>query len=275
MNHILCPIDFSETSLIALEYAVSIAERHKADLSLIYVFTEEYYNEHLTEGVKNYEEYEEEFKSRLSVICDEIKNRDFSTNSHVISGNFLSSVQGFIAAKKIDLIVIGTKGASDVFDMMAGSNAIKLLDNLDIPILAVPKKATFNGLKKIVYATSYQEEDKVAIRDLVHFSMPFKSDITILHLSKRNNLIEDALLSHFKEELESFVNCDSITFEKKTYSENITLGIDDYMMDEKSDVLTILMEKRNIIDRLFHKSVTKELSYLMDFPLLVYKKEKY
>ena len=110
---------------------------------------------------------------------------------------------------------------------------------------------------------------------MVEFSSPFKSDITILHLSKRNNLIEDALLSHFKEELDGFVNCEKITFEKKTYSDNITLGIDSYMMEEKSDVLAILMEKRNIIDRLFHKSVTKELSYLMDFPLLVYKKEKY
>ncbi len=275
MDHILCPVDFSETSLNALEYAVSIAKKHKADLSLLYVFTEEYYNEHLSEGVKDYEEYEEEFKAKLRVISDEIKTNAFDPKPFVISGNFLSSVQQFVTTNKVDMVVTGTKGASDLFDKMAGSNTIKMLDHLTIPILAVPKKATFSGLKKVVYATSYKEEDKIAIRELVDFTAPFQSAITILHLSRRDNIIEEALLSNFKEELEGFVDCSKISFVKTTYTERLALSIDSYMMEEQSNILAVLMEKRNLIDRLFHKSVTKELTYLMDFPLLVYKNDKY
>lgn len=271
MDHILCPLDFSDTSLNALEYAVAIAEKHKADLSLIYVFTEEYYNEHLTEGVKSYAEYEEEFKSRLQIICDEIRKESFSTHAYVISGNFLPTIEDFVEDKKVDMVVTGTKGASDVFDKMAGSNTINLLDHLTIPILAVPKKATYQGLKKIVYATSYKEEDKAAIKELVGFSAPFKSKIAVLHLSKRDNLIEDTLLANFKEELSEVVDSKKISFVKAIYNERLALGIDSYMMEEQSNLLTVLMEKRNLMDRLFHKSVTKELTYLMDFPLLVYK----
>ena len=273
MNQILCPIDFSETSLNALEYAVSIAEKHKADLSLVYVFTEEYYNEHLNEGVKNYNEYEVEFKSRLEVIANEIKNKNFSCSAHVLNGKFLKSIKNFIPLKSIDFVVVGTKGLSDVFDKIVGSNTIKLVDNLDIPILAVPKKAAFEGLGKVVYATSYRDEDKIALRKLSKFSAPFEASITVLHLSKRDNLIEEVLLSNFKEELVSIIDCDNISFDTKTYSESLVLSIDKYMMAEKSNILAILMEKRNLVDRLFHKSVTKELSYIMDFPILIYKKD--
>lgn len=271
MKQLLCPVDFSETSLNALEYAVSIAEKHKADLSLVYVFTEEYYNEHLNEGVKNYQEYEEEFKSRLDVIADEIRSKSFSCTAHVLSGNFLKSIENFIRLKTIDFLVVGTKGSSDYFDQIVGSNTIKLIDNLDIPILTVPKKAFFEGLNKVVYATSYRDEDKIALRELFEFSAPFNSAITVLHLSKRDNLIEEVLLSNFKEDLKSLIDCDNISFDTKTYSEDLVLGIDKYMSEEQSNVLAIMMEKRNLIDRLFHKSVTKELSYMMDYPILIYK----
>jgi nucleotide-binding universal stress UspA family protein len=273
MKQILCPVDFSETSLNALEYAVSIAEKHRADLSLVYVFTEDYYNEQLTEGVKDYQEYEEEFKSRLEVIAEEIKSKKFSCTAHVLSGNFLKSIENFIPLKSIDFVVVGTKGLGDVFDKIVGSNTIKLIDNLDIPILVVPKKASFEGLKKVVFATSYRDEDKIALRKLSEFSAPFESAITVLHLSKRDNLIEEVLLSNFKEELKALIDCDNISFDTKTYSENLVLGIDKYMSEEQSNVLAILMEKRNLVDRLFHKSVTKELSYMMDYPILIYKKD--
>lgn len=273
MKQILCPIDFSETSLNALEYAVSIAEKHRADLSLVYVFTEDYYNEQLTEGVKDYQEYEEGFKSRLQVIADEIKSKKFSCSAYVLSGKFLASIENFIPLKLIDFVVVGTKGVGDVFDKIVGSNTIKLIDNLNIPILAVPKKATFEGLHKIVFATTYRDEDKIALRKLSEFSSPFKSTITVLHLSKRDNLIEEVLLSNFKEDLRSIIDCKNISFKTKTYSESLVLSIDKYMSEEQSNVLTILMEKRNLVDRLFHKSVTKELSYMMDYPILIYKKD--
>lgn len=268
---ILCPVDFSETSLNALEYAVSIAEKHKADLSLVYVFTEEYYNEQLNEGVKNYLEYEEDFNAKLEVIANEVESKHFSCSAHVLGGKFLKSIESFIKLKTIDFVVVGTKGLGDVFDKIVGSNTIKLIDNLDIPILTVPKKASFEGLDKVVFATSYREEDKIALRKLSEFSSPFNSKITVLHLSKRDNLIEEMLLSNFKEDLKAIMDCKNISFDNRTYTDSLVLGIDKYMLEEQSNVLTILMEKRNLIDRLFHKSVTKELSYIMDFPILVYK----
>ncbi|MFY0652632.1 MAG: universal stress protein [Cyclobacteriaceae bacterium] len=271
MKHILCPLDFSETSLNALEFAVSIAKKHEADLSLVYVFTEEYYNKHLTEGVKSYQEYENEFKSRLEVIEREIQSKKFSTASYVLGGRFVPSIKNFLKIKKTDLLVTGTKGVSDVLDRMVGSNTINMLDNLDVPVLAVPKKASFEGIDNIVYATSYKEEDKIILSKIVEFAKPFGSDITVLHLSKRDNIIEEALLKNFKDKLSGYVDCSNIHFQKSTYSENLAMGIDQYMMREKSTVLSLLMEKRNLIDRLFHKSITKELSYLMDFPLLVFK----
>ena len=272
MKHIVCPLDFSKPSLNALEYAVSIAERHQSKLSLIYVFTEDHYNELLMDGVKKYSEYESGFQAKLETVTSEIESEKFELDSHVLGGSVISSLQNFIKGRDVDLLVTGTKGAGNVLDRIMGSNTVNMLDNIDLPILAVPQKAKFEGLKKIMYATSFEEEDKMALKELVEFSKPLDSEITVLHLSKRDNLIGETLLNNFIEELHSFMDCSQLTFERKIYSENVTLEIDQYMLEEKSNVLALLMSKRNLVDRIFHKSVTKSLSYLMDFPILVFKK---
>ena len=59
--NILCPIDFSDTSLNALEYAVRIGEKHDAHLTMLYVFTEEEFNKKLTtKEVKSFGEYRDD-----------------------------------------------------------------------------------------------------------------------------------------------------------------------------------------------------------------------
>jgi nucleotide-binding universal stress UspA family protein len=57
MKKILCPIDFSEVSLNALEFAVAIGEKENSDITLLNIFTPADFNKILnTEHVK--EEFE-------------------------------------------------------------------------------------------------------------------------------------------------------------------------------------------------------------------------
>ena len=44
MKKLLCPIDFSEVSLNALEFAVAIGEKEKSELAIINIFTRSDFN---------------------------------------------------------------------------------------------------------------------------------------------------------------------------------------------------------------------------------------
>lgn len=273
--NILCPIDFSDTSLNALEYAVRLGEKHHARLTMLYVFTEEEFNKKLsTEEVKSFGEYSDEASDQLSSIADQLSTRKkgCQIDWKVVPGKFVPCVQQVIEDLKSDLLVMGTKGASDVFEVFSGTQTIKLIEETDIPVLAVPKNASYEKIGHVVYASDYAEEDKLAIKSMLELLNPFKPRYTILHVSKKDSTISQAVYNENKDELKAFLKEPSLAYHRSTYESSVALAIDQFMMQEKAHLLAVLMEKRNLIERLFHKSVTKKLSYLMDFPLLVYKK---
>lgn len=273
--NILCPIDFSDTSLNALEYAVRIGEKHRAHLLMLYVFTEEEFNKRLTkEEVKSFGEYSDEASEQLAAIVKKLAQRKKGCQIEwrVEPGKFLSVVNQIIADEKMDLLVMGTKGASDVFDAFSGTQTVKIIEEAEIPVLAVPKNANYERIDHAVYASDYAEEDKIAIKSMIELLAPFNPKYTILHMSKKDNTVSQAIYDENKEDLDAFLKEPNMEYHRSTYDSSVALGIDEFMMREKAELLAVLMEKRNLIERVFHTSVTKKLSYLMDFPLLVYKK---
>ena len=55
MNKILCPIDFSDTSLNAIEFAVEIGKKSQSKITLLHVYNEEDFNRDIgSEALGNY-----------------------------------------------------------------------------------------------------------------------------------------------------------------------------------------------------------------------------
>jgi nucleotide-binding universal stress UspA family protein len=274
--NILCPIDFSDTSLNALEYAVRIGEKHHAHLTMLYVFTEEEFNKRLKDkDVRSFGEYSDEATAHLEAIANKLSQRKkgCQIDWKVAPGKFMPAVNQVIKDQKIDLLVMGTKGASDVLDTFSGTQTVKIIEETDIPVLAVPKNANYEKIDHAVYAYNYAEEDKVAIMSMLELLAPFKPKYTILHMSKKDSVVSQVIYDENKDELNAFLKEPDLEYHRSTYDSSVALGIDDFMMRENANLLGVLMTKRNLIERVFHRSVTKKLSYLMDFPLLVYKKD--
>ncbi|MEQ8712045.1 MAG: universal stress protein [Cyclobacteriaceae bacterium] len=273
--NILCPIDFSDTSLNALEYAVRIGEKHDARLIMLYVFSEEEFNKRLTtEEVKSFGEYSDEASSQLVEIAKKLgkRKKGCQIDWRVEPGKFMPAVSQIINDEGINLLVMGTKGASDVFDAFSGTQTIKIIEEVEIPVLAVPKNANYERIDHAVYASDYAEEDKIAIQSMIELLAPFKPKYTILHMSRKDSTVSQAIYDENRQELDAFLKEPNLEYHRSTYESSVALGIDEFMMREKAELLAVLMEKRNFIERIFHTSVTRKLSYLMDFPLLVYKK---
>jgi nucleotide-binding universal stress UspA family protein len=242
---------------------------------MLYVFTEEEFNKRLsTEEVKSFGEYSDEASDRLAAIANKLDERKKGCHItwKVVPGKFMAGINQVIQDDKIELLVMGTKGASDVIESFSGTQTVKIIEETDIPVLAVPKNASYEKIGRVVYASDYAEEDKIAIKSMIELLSPFDPKYTILHMSKKDNTISQAIYDENKDELDAFLKEPDLEYHRSTYESSVALGIDDFMMREKAHLLAVLMEKRNLIERIFHKSVTKKLSYMMDFPLLVYKK---
>ena len=77
MKKILCPVDFSSTSLNALEFAVAIAKKFHSSITLVNVFTERDFNQIVGEEAlgKTFKELMNMAMARLRNLADSI-NKD-------------------------------------------------------------------------------------------------------------------------------------------------------------------------------------------------------
>lgn len=278
MNSILCPVDFSETSINALEFAVRIGEKNRSQLEILYVFNEREFNKLLGEDLQNltYKQLLSKAESRLDLLKQKIESdsisKGLSSVSYSVSlGKLVETVVSTADDNKHQMIVMGTDGVSNVQEALFGSNTIKVMEKSNCPVLCVPCNAVYNEFKRVVYATDYQEEDKLAIQQVVAFATPYDSRIHILHVSHNDEIIEKAVYADFMDELTSFIRYDKVGFDHEVVASDISRGIENYLNQKDSDLLVVLYKNRNFFDKIFHKSITRKLSYLTDHPLLAVK----
>ncbi|MDQ3392705.1 MAG: universal stress protein [Bacteroidota bacterium] len=278
MKRILCPTDFSEASLNAIEFAAKIGETHNSQLTLLYIIRQDQIKEVIKKGGKDLsiEEWnylaEEKLKNLVAEISEISENHGLLRCDYkILIGNLEKSIVEFAKDNRYDLIVMGTSGVRDVTEQYMGNTTFKVIHTSQCPIICVPIRAQYDGFKKVVYATDYQEEDKIMVQELIYFCYPFNAELDILHISKTDSIIDQAMYEQFKTDIKNFIQYENINFVKKVYKNDVSTGIDKYMLDEKATLLVLLERHRNYFDQVFHKSVVKHMSYFTDYPILVFK----
>src|SRR5690606_22148669 len=281
MQKILCPIDFSKTLLNALEFAARIGEKHHATLTLLYIFTEEEHRVLLANKKDvSFEEWRLKTEEKLQHLIDEVKATSLKKGLRdcrfiLKQGDLVKGIKEAVAESGAHLIVMGTTGVSDITEAYVGSNTVQVIQKTTCPVLCVPEKASYKKIKKVVYATDYQEEDRRAIAQLLDFVAPFDAEVNVLHVTHRNRLFDQAIYEDFKRELKSYVNYHKLTFTVEVYEEEINLGIDRYMIDHGAELLVLLTQERTFFEKLFTQSLSKRMSYFVDYPLLIYKSSSF
>src|SRR5262249_11326070 len=151
---------FSETSINALSFAAELSKRASARLIVI--------------NIMHKEENEGETKNKLKAVESDLKKTfgpDVKCEVSLAHGDLVATLEKVIAAQQPDLIVMGTKGASGLKQMLIGSNTVNVIAKTMTPVLVIPEVARFEnffkaGKNRIVLATDLDElknEDGLSI----------------------------------------------------------------------------------------------------------------
>lgn len=272
---ILCPTDFSECSLNAIEYATKMGEKYKADLILFHVLNREDYEKLSPSDVsgKNQMNFVLEKLQNLqeAVLKESIHKGLNSCITVVKEGNIVKETVNFAEEMNADIVVMGTEGVNDFRENIIGSRASRIVEQVDRDILVVPRKVYFKAPRKLVYASDYLEEDKIAIQKVVEFARFFDSEIDIVHVSSTHKAMDKSLHETMVEEIEPFIKYDKVNFVLKSFRDDIALGLENYLQTGKGDILVTLSEKKSFFDQIFSKSLSKKMAYFINKPLWVIK----
>ena len=192
MKRILLPTDFSLNSLNAIHYALKMFEGNECDFYLLNVLKASTFisDDLMTMAPVDtlYKSLIDSSEKRITSIISKIK-KDKMHKYHAIVDydNFIDAINQTCESKEIDLIIMGTKGASGLEKKLFGSNTIRVIQRCSTPVLAIPDKCEFNGLEKIAFTSNYLKPYSLKDLDpLYTISRKFDSKIKILHIE--NNI---------------------------------------------------------------------------------------
>jgi nucleotide-binding universal stress UspA family protein len=272
---ILCPIDFSECALNALEYAAKVGEKYKAKLIIFHVLNKKDY-QNLSPldlgGIVQKEFLEQKLRNlQEAVLIESLPKGLKSCEVVILEGAIVQATLDFSKKINANLIVVGTEGMNDFKKQVVGSRSSKMVMQSDLDILVVPRKAFFKRPRKLVYASNYVEEDKGAIKKVIQFAAFFDSEIDIVHVSSRSRLIDKALHKTMVEEIKPAISYELVNYLLKSFRDDLALGLENYLQLAKGDILVTVSKKKDFFDQLFSKNLSRKMSYFITKPLWVIK----
>ena len=163
MKKILVPTDFSDHAEYALKVAAKIAKEHDGEIFLLHLLElpgQE--NDAIVAGAEVPEIAF--FLKKAHERFDDVKSADYLDGLNVTDSILFSDAfEGIIkTAKKqdIDLIVMGSHGASGFKEMFIGSNTEKVVRTSSIPVLVIKKEEADFSPSTFVFASNFADEIK-------------------------------------------------------------------------------------------------------------------
>lgn len=269
MNTLLFPTDFSEAAHKAFEYAIEIAKKVNSKLDIIHIYPEPHKGKELymdpSELHKARKQHHQEMQSKLDAF---IAPYDAAYIGNKIIFPSDQSADEVIRRSKRDynLIIMGTKGERNTLNKIVGSFTTKTMMNAFCPVLAIPSDTVYKDIHTITYSTALNENDEAFVQSISDFAKQFGASLEYLHVIEGS---EEKSHQHLASKGLSVENS-NVHLIKDT---SVMTGVESFVKENNTDVLALFIPKRSFIDKLFHRSVTKELTFHASVPLLVFKEK--
>ncbi|PKV48282.1 nucleotide-binding universal stress UspA family protein [Aquimarina sp. MAR_2010_214] len=272
---ILLPTDFSKNAWNAILYAIELYKNETCDFYVLNVFNATGYaleSMMIPEpGERIYEEAKEKSENGLNKIKERLSFRDDNPDHKffMISqfNNVLSAIKDTVEKKDIEMIVMGTKGATNAGDLIYGSNTVLVMEKVrNCPVMAIPEGADYKEPKEIVFPTDYKIQIKRReLQYLTEIAKITNAEIKILHVTNDDNLDEEQ--ENNKKLLVEYLDGIKYTFHT-LHNIDVKGGLSSFVESRESDMITFINRKHSFFGSIFSKPMVKNLGHHSKVPVL-------
>jgi len=276
MKRILLPTDFSENAMNAIRYAINLFKDSPCTFYFLHTYTPAAYNVgSMADSASALElqritkdNAEREMASVLDQVRDEYNFPKHRYESIVTFNLLLYEIEDVVEEKFIDLIVMGTKGATAAKEVFIGTNTMYTIKKVNCPVIAVPSEFGFEAPKEILFPTDYRvHTDNPYLPLLREICDRNLSRLNILYaylgepLDKTQIATRDFLNNYFKDQAHLFFTDDQ--------AEDLLYSIEEFQTRHKINLLVMLHNRHNFFENLLFTPVIKQVAYHTNIPLLV------
>ncbi len=277
MKNILIPTDFSDNSWNAIKYAVKLYKKTRCSFHLLHVSNVNAYLGGELSSISSSAMVLEnnviiDAKKSLQTLVKKIDSISLNIKhnfiTHVEDGFLIDAIKDKVEENKIDLIIMGTKGASGIKEAIIGSNTGDVITRVKCPVVVVPEEAIYIRPREIAFPTDYNMSYSSKILDtLLNVARIHESSIRIVHIRKREEKLTEEqetnkgiLHDYFKDHDHSF---DTITCNR------LENALQDFTESRNIDMISMVAKNLNFFQQLLFKPTVEDISYHIKLPFLV------
>lgn len=231
MKKILVPTDFSKEAQTAAEVASGIARKSGAELILLHVIEEASKESvKITGEVAKADIQDQIFmlkliersKKQMEKLASEKMFTGVNVKPELRLGSPFHGMRTIITEHKVDLVVMGTAGKTNLAEMIIGSNTEKVVRHAKCPVLTIQNKPTRSDFKNIVYATSLSKDEEVFSRIVKRAQELYDATIHLVRINTPGNFQRDAVVKKYMND-----------FAKKLMLKNYTVNVFNDITEEE------------------------------------------
>ena len=270
IENILVPTDFSTCAKNAVINAISLAEATGARLILVSAFHVPV--PHARVGATAIvhslaKEVEETVKEDFENLKNSLPQLDKINYESVIEHGFtVEGILSAVAKYDIDIIIMGTHGASGVEEIIIGSNTHSVIKRARVPVLAIPEHASIQKIENVVLASDYREIDDYKKLDPLKMIIDlFNAELHVLHISPRDTISSESASEAKK--LENVLKGIKRSYHFETH-DKFEDGLNGYIDNNPVDMIVMLPREHNFLDRMLRGNHTRKIVLHSKIPLL-------
>lgn len=273
MTNILIPTDFSTNSWNAIAYALSWYKDSHVSIYLLHTHNETVADESFfsiedtTTSIANTTS-KTIFKSILKKIEETGLKKNHKIFTILENGSLVDAIRKQVQDKRIDLIVMSTKGASSAKNLEISPNTLEVISKVQCNTLIVPQNAVHQDLKQIAFTTDHSIFYTTAILDsLASMTRHNYADLHVLYLSKTEKPLSTEQLQN-REILQEYFSMEPHYFHTLT-NRNLENALQEFIENQPVELLIMVAKNIHLFQQLLYKSVSKKVAYHNFLPFLI------
>jgi nucleotide-binding universal stress UspA family protein len=276
MKNILIPTDFSENAWNALLYGISFFKKTHCTFHIVHINSVNTNVSGETAMFISPEVLEEsllvESKEKLHKLMSKIEHLPLNVKHEfkplALYGFLTDHIKSQVKEKQIDLIIMGTKGATGLKSVSIGSNTGDVITKVPCTVLAIPEHAVYSSIKEIGFPSDFQlRYDHKILETLKDILLLKKSALRLLYISLKNEKLSPIqennkriLMEYYKD-----IECSFHVVTGKKIDDSIQC----FTESRNLDMLVMVAKNLNFLERILFRPTVERISYHTKVPFLV------
>lgn len=273
-SKILIPVDFSDTSMLAIKHGAFTAQLAKGNVYLLHVINIQFFSSEMflpTVNVSNQMDFEKIAQEKLLQLADQVK-KEYGVNVECITKIGSPNREITDIAKEIGatLIVMGTHGYTAMEELVIGSTALKVITKAPCPTMAMNSDADHKGFNKIMLPIDTSAHSRQKVNYAMELAKKFSASVHAVALLDSGEETEKPAMELILHQIDTIAKKEGVSYHHDVVSKvkNRATATVEYSAKIGADLVIIMTDQDAELSGFFLGPYSQQVIHLSKVPVI-------